>query len=87
MDFGFISTPFFCIVLDLSAPLILVIFDNLPFENAFLASPRVSNLARFQHVLWTSFRVLFFIRFRDIFEAIWAPFGTIFSEKTVPKIA
>ena len=28
---------------------------TLPFENAFLASPRVSNLIHFQHVLFSTF--------------------------------
>ena len=60
--------------------------DTLLFENAFLASPRVSNLAHFQHVLWTSFQVRFLSDFVSFLEPFEAPFGTIFGKKTIPKI-
>ena len=60
---------------------------TLLFENAFLASPRVSNLAHFQHVLWTSFQVRFLLDFVTFLKPSEAPFGTIFEKKTIPKIA
>ena len=87
MDVGFISTPFFCICLDLSAPLALVILTTLPFENAFLASPRVSNLAHVQHVLLTSFQVRFLLDFVIFLRPCGVPFGIIFEKKTRSKSA
>ena len=77
MDFGFISTPFFNMFLYLSAPLVLVIF-GIPFENAFLASPRVSNLAHFQHVLWTLLQVRFLTDFVTFLKPSESPFGILF---------
>ena len=60
---------------------------TIPFENAFLASPRVSNLAHFQHVLWTSFQVCFLADVVTFWRIFWVPSGTIFEKKTLPKIA
>jgi hypothetical protein len=59
---------------------------TFPFENAFLASPRVSNLVHFQHVLLTSFQVRFLSDFVTFLRPSGAPFGTIF-EKKGPEIA
>ena len=81
MDFGFISIHFFDFFLDLSALLVLVILATVPFQDAFLASPRVSNLAHFQHVLWTSFQVRFLSDFVSFVRPFGAPFGTIFQKK------
>ena len=54
---------------------------TFPFENAFLASPLVSILAHFQHVLWTSFQVRFILDFVICLQPFGAPFGTIFEKK------
>ena len=50
---------------NLSTPVVLMIWfvATIPFKNTFLASPRASNLTHFQHVLSTSFKVYFVIRF------------------------
>ena len=87
MDFRFILTQLVDIFLYFSAPLGLVILTTIPFENAFLASPRVSNLEHFRHVLWTSFQVRFVSDFVPFLKQFGAPFGTIFQKKTLPKIA
>ena len=62
-------------------------FTTIPFENAFLASPRVLNLAHFQHVLWTSFQVRFLLDFVSFVRPFGVPLGTIFEKKSIPKIA
>ena len=72
-----------CMIIDV----IGIILTTRPFENAFLASPRVSNLAHFQHVLLTSFQVRFLSDFVTFLKPSGAPFGTIFQKKTLPKIA
>ena len=53
----------------------------------FLASPRVSNLAHFKHVLLTSFQVRFLLDFVTILRPSGAPFGTILEKKTLSKSA
>ena len=45
----------------------------------------VSNLARFQHVLWTSFQVSFLSDFVCLLKPFEAPFGTIFEQKPFRK--
>ena len=85
MDFSFISTHVFNIVLYLSAPLVLVILATCPFEDAFITSPRVSNLAHFQHVLWTSFQVCSLSEFLTFLKPFEAPFDTIFEKKRLSE--
>ena len=86
-DFSWVLALFRNMFLILSALLVLVIFwVAIPFENAFLASPRVLDSAHFQHVLWTSYQVRFLSDFVTLLEPPEARVGTTFENKTVPKI-
>ena len=62
------------------------LLTTIRFENAFLASPNVSNLTHFQHVLLTSFQVCFSSDCVTFLEPYGIPCGTIFRKKTLPKI-
>ena len=73
--FGFVGTSGFSV------------FWQLFHSKTCLASPGVSNLAHFQHVLLTSFQVRFLSDFLTFLRPSGAPFGTIFQKKTLPKIA
>ena len=71
MDFGFISTRFFDIVLYLSAPLVLVIFDNHSIRKRVSRKSEGFNFSRFPTCFVGFISSLFLLRFSLIFDAIW----------------
>ena len=70
MDFGFISTQFFDIVLYLSAPLVLVIFDNPSMRKRVSCKSEGNKFSTFSAFFVDFVSSWSFIRFRDLFEAI-----------------
>ena len=86
MDFGFISTYVFGICLDLSAPLVLVIFDNPSIRKRVSCKSESIKFSTFSAFVWTSFQVRFSSDFVRILKQFWAPFGTIFEKKTFLEI-
>ena len=87
MDVGFISTHFFCIFLDLSAPLFLVICDNHSIRKRVSCKSKGVKFSTFSIVLLTSFQVRFLSDFVTFLRPSGAPFGIILEKKTFPKIA
>ena len=70
MDFGFFSTPFFCIVLDLSAPLVLVFFDNASTRKRVSCKSKGFKFSTFSTCFVDFVSSWFFIGFCYLFEAI-----------------
>ena len=70
MDFGFISTQFFDICLYLSAPLVLVIFDNLSIRKRVSCKSEGIKFSTFSTCFVDFVPSSFFIRFFEFFEAI-----------------
>ena len=85
MDFGFISTPFFCIVLDLSAPLVLVIFDNPSIRKRVSCKSRGVKFSTFSTCFVDFVSSSFFIGFCHVFEAIWGSIWHHFREKNLSE--
>ena len=85
MDFGFISTQLFGIFLDLSAPLVLVIFDNLSIRKRVSCKSKGIKFSTFSTCFVDFVPSLFFIRFCDLFEAIWGSIWHHFSEKNLSE--
>ena len=81
MDVGFISTQFFRIFLDLSAPLVLVIFDNLSIRKRVSCKSKGIKFSTFLTCFVAFVSSSIFIRFCDVFEAIWGSIWHHFSEK------
>ena len=81
MDCGFISTPFFCIVLDLLAPLVLVIFGNPSIRKRVSCKSKGVKFSTFSTCFVDFVPSSFFIRFCEFFEAIWGSIWHHFSEK------
>ena len=81
MDFGFISTHFFCFLLGLSAPLALVIFDNLSIRKRVSCKSKGVKFSTFSTCFVDFVSSSFFIEFCDLFEAIWGSIWHRFSEK------
>ena len=81
MDFGLISRHCFCIFLDLSAPLVLVIFDNLSIRKRVSCKSKGIKFSTFSTCFVDFVSSSFFIRFCDLFEAIWGSIWHHFSEK------
>ena len=78
MDFGFIPAQFFNIFLYLSAPLVLVIFDNPSMRKRVSCKSKGNTFSTFPAFFVDFVSSLFFIRFCDLFEAnlgsIWHHF-------------
>ena len=70
MDVGFISTPFVDICLYLSAPLVLVIFDNLSIRKRVSCKSKGNKFSTFSAFFVDFVSSSFFVRFRAFFEAI-----------------
>ena len=81
MDFSFISTPFFDIVLYLSAPLVLVIFDNPSIRKRVSCKSKGINFSKFSTCFVGFVPSLFFLRFSLIFDAILCSVWHQFWEK------
>ena len=81
MDFGFISTPLFCIFLDLSAPLILVIVDNHSIRKRVSCKSKGIKFSTCSSCFVDFVSSSFFIRFYECFEAIWGSIWHHFWEK------
>ena len=86
MDFGFISTPFFCIFWDLSASLVLVIFDNTSIRKRVSCKSRGVKFSTFSTCFVDFVSSSIFIRFCYVFEAIWGSIWHHFSEKNLSEI-
>ena len=86
MDFDFISTPFFCIVLDLSAPLVLVIFDNHSIRKRVSCKSKGVKFSTFSTWFVDFVPSSFFTRFCEFFEAIGGPIWHYFSEENPSEI-
>ena len=87
MDVGFISSHVFCIFLDSSAPLVLVIFDNPSIRKRVSCKSKGIKFSTFSTCFVDFVSSSFFIGFCDLFEAIWSSIWHHFWEKNVPKIA
>ena len=85
MDFGFISTPLFCMCLDLSAPLALVIFDNHSIRKRVSCKSKGVKFSTFSTCFVDFVSSSFFIGFCDLFEAIWGSIWHHFSEKNASE--
>ena len=70
MDFGFIPAQFFDIFLYLSAPLVLVIFDNPSMRKRVSCKSKGNKFSTFSAFFVDFVSSSFFVRFRDLFEAI-----------------
>ena len=81
MDFDSISTPFFCIVLDLSAPLVLVIFYNPSIRKSVSCRSKGIKFSTFSAFFVDFVSSSFFIRICEIFEAILSSIWHNFLEK------
>ena len=81
MDVGFISTQLFDIVLYLSAPLVLVIFDNPSIRKRVSCKSKGVKFSTFSTCFVDFVSSSFFIRFCDLFEAIWGSMWHHFREK------
>ena len=86
MDFDIISTTLFYIVLDLSAPLILVIFDSHSIRKRVSCKSKGIKFSTFLTCFVAFVSSSTFIRFCDVFEAIWASIWHHFSEKNLSEI-
>ena len=71
MDFGFIPAQFFDIFLYLSAPLVLVIFDNPSMRKRVSCRSEGNKFSTFSAFFVDSVSSSFFMRFCEICEAIW----------------
>ena len=87
MDFGFIPAQFFDIFLYLSAPLVLVIFDNHSMRKRVSCKSKGIKFSTFSAFFVDFVSSSFFIRFCEIVESIWGSIRHHFSEKNLPKIA
>ena len=85
MDFGFISTQFFDIVLYLSALLVLVIFDNSSIRKRVSCKSKGIKFGTFSTCFVDFVSSSLFIRFCDLFEAIWGSIWHHFSEKNLSE--
>ena len=70
MAVAFISRPFFDIVFYLSALLVLVIFDNHSIRKRVSCKSKGIKFSTFSAFFVDFVSSSFFIRFREIFEAI-----------------
>ena len=86
MDVGFISTRFFDILLYLSAPLVLVIFDIFSIRKRVSCKFKGTKFGTFSTCFVDFVSSSFFIRFCDIFEAILGSIWHNFEKKNVPKM-
>ena len=87
MDFWFISLRCFDICLYLSAPLVLVVFDNHSIRKRVSCNYKSIKFSTLSASFVDFVSSSFFIRFCEIFEAIWGSIWHHFLEKTIPKIA
>ena len=71
MDVGFISMPFLDIFKYLSAPLVSVVFDNLSIRKRVSCKSKGVKFSTFPTCFVDFVPSSFFIRFCDLFEAIW----------------
>ena len=83
MDFGFISAQFFHIFFYLSAPLVLVIFDNPSIRKRVSCKSKGIKFSTFSAFFVDFVSSSFFIRFCEIFEAILGSIWHYFSEKNL----
>ena len=86
MDFGFILTSCFDIFLYLSAPLVLVIFDNHSIRKRVSCKSKGIKSNTFSTYFVDFVSSSFFHRLGDFLKPFEAPLGTIFEKKTIPKI-
>ena len=82
MDVGFISTHLFDICSYLSAPLILVIFDNRFIRKRVSCKSTGITFSTFSTYFVDFVSSSFFIGFCEFFEVI---FGRVFFSKMVPN--
>ena len=68
MDFGFIPAQFFDIFLYLSAPLVLVIFDNPSIRKRVSCKSKGIKFSTFSAFFVDFVSSSFFIRFRDLLD-------------------
>merc|ERR1711966_497908 len=90
-DFPWILALFrhhlFNICLYLSAPLVLVIFDNTSIRKRVSCKSESLEFGTFPTCFVDFVSSSFFIRFCDLFDAILGSIWHHFLEKTLPKIA
>ena len=81
------SAHFFCIVLDLSSPLVLVIFDNPSTRKRVSCKSKGLKFRTFSACVVDFVPSSFLSDFFSFLRPFEAPFGTNFEETTIPKIA
>ena len=85
MDVGFISMLFWEICKYLSAPLVLVVFDNLSTRKRVSCKSKGVKFSTFSTCFVDFVSSSFFIGFCDLFEAIWGSIWHHFSEKNASE--
>ena len=70
MNFGFIFTQLLAIVFYLSAPLVLVIFDNPSMRKRVSCRSEGNKFSTFSAFFVDFVSSSFFVTFRDLFDAI-----------------